>query len=50
MSDNRRVYRTIRKAIQQLYPKSPKGNLARHLNTHGGLGKWYCARQELPIA
>lgn len=33
MSDNRRVYRTIRKAIGQLYPQSPKGNLARHLNT-----------------
>jgi hypothetical protein len=37
MSDNRRVYRTIRKAIQQLYPKSPKGNLARHLNTMAAL-------------
>ncbi len=33
MSDNRRIYRTIRRAIQQLYPRSPKGNLARHLNT-----------------
>jgi hypothetical protein len=33
MSDNRRVYRTIRAAIGQLYPSEPKGNLARHLNT-----------------
>jgi hypothetical protein len=37
MSDNRRVYRTIRAAIQQLYPQSPKGNLARHLNTLAAL-------------
>ena len=37
MSDNRRVYRIIRKAIQQLYPKLPKGNLARHLNTLAAL-------------
>jgi hypothetical protein len=33
MSDNRRIYRTIRAAIRQLYPSEPKGNLARHLNT-----------------
>ncbi len=31
--DNRRIYRTIRAAIRQLYPSEPKGNLARHLNT-----------------
>jgi hypothetical protein len=37
MSDNRRVYRTIREAIRQLYPQEPKGNLARHLNTLAGL-------------
>jgi len=37
MSDNRRVYRIIRKAIQQLYPKLPTGNLARHLNTLAAL-------------
>lgn len=37
MSDNRRVYRTIRKAIQQLYPQSPKRDLARHLNTLAAL-------------
>jgi hypothetical protein len=33
MSDNRRIYRTIRKAIGQLYPSEPKGNFARNLNT-----------------
>jgi len=33
MSDNRRVYRTIRKAIRQLYPSEPKGNVARMLTT-----------------
>ena len=32
MSDNRRVYRTIRMAIKQLYPTEPKGNKARMLN------------------
>jgi hypothetical protein len=37
MSDNRRIYRIIRKAIQQLYPTSPNGNLARHLNTLAAL-------------
>jgi hypothetical protein len=33
MSDNRRVYRTIRMAIEQLYPSRPQGNFARNLNT-----------------
>jgi len=33
MSDNRRIYRTIRMAIGQLYPSEPKGNIARNLNT-----------------
>jgi len=33
VSDNRRVYRTIRTAIRQLYPTEPKGNFARNLNT-----------------
>lgn len=37
MSDNRRVYRTIRKAIKQFYPEEPKGNKARHLNTLASL-------------
>lgn len=33
MSDNRRVYRTIKQAIMQLYPGQPKGNTARMLTT-----------------
>jgi hypothetical protein len=33
MSDNLRVFGTIKKAVKQLYPGEPKGNLARHLNT-----------------
>lgn len=33
MSDNRRIYRTIRMAIRQLFPTEPKGNKARMLNT-----------------
>lgn len=33
MSDNRRVYRTIKQAILQLYPGEPKGNTARMLTT-----------------
>jgi hypothetical protein len=46
MSDNRRVYRTIRKAILQMYPSQPKGITARMLTA----GQWDCAVQELPIA
>jgi len=37
MSDNRRVYRTISKAILQLYPGQPKGNTARMLTTLAAL-------------
>ena len=37
MSDNRRVYRTIRKSIMQLYPGQPKGNTARMLTTLAAL-------------
>src|SRR5512146_382496 len=37
MSDNRRVYRTIRDAIMQLYPGEPKGNTARMLTTLAAL-------------
>ena len=37
MSDNRRVYRTIRKTIMQLYPGEPKGNNARMLTTLAAL-------------
>ena len=33
MSDNRRVYRTIKQAIMQLYPGQPKGNTMRMLTT-----------------
>jgi hypothetical protein len=31
--DNRRIYRTIRMAIKQLFPTEPKGNFARGLTT-----------------
>lgn len=37
MSDNRKRYRAIKKAMKQLYPSEPKGNLARHLETLAGL-------------
>ena len=37
MSDNRRVHRTIRKAMKQLFPTEPQGNFARHLNTLAAL-------------
>ena len=37
MSDSRRAYRAIKKAILQLYPTKPQGNLARHLTTLVGL-------------
>lgn len=37
MSDNRRVYRTIRQAIMQMYPGEPKGNTARKLTTLAAL-------------
>jgi len=33
MSDNRRVYRTIRTTMRQLFPTEPKGNQARMLTT-----------------
>src|SRR5260370_33948747 len=33
MSDSSRQYRAIRKALKQLYPEEPKGNVARHLET-----------------
>ncbi len=36
-SDNLRRYRAIKKALKQLYPSEPKGNVARHLNTLAGL-------------
>jgi hypothetical protein len=37
MSDNRRVYRTIRMAIQQLYPRKLSGNGVRMLTTLAAL-------------
>jgi hypothetical protein len=37
MSDSRRTYRAIKKAILQLYPSQPQGNLARHMTTLVGL-------------
>ena len=37
MSDSRRVYRAIKGAVKQLYPKEPTGNLARQLNTLAGM-------------
>jgi hypothetical protein len=33
MNDNRRQYRAIKRALKQLYPGEPQGNLARHLET-----------------
>lgn len=33
MSDNRRRYLAMKRALKQLYPTEPQGNLARHLNT-----------------
>ena len=37
MSDGLRRYRATRKAIKDLYPFEPRGNLARHLNTLAAL-------------
>lgn len=37
MSDNRRKYIAIRRAIKQHYPEEPKGNIARHLNALAAL-------------
>lgn len=50
MSDNRRVYRTIRKAIKQFYCEEPTGNKARHLNTLASLvsGIVQSKRSQLP--
>jgi hypothetical protein len=33
MSDNRRRYIAMKRALKQLYPTEPQGNQARHLNT-----------------
>jgi hypothetical protein len=37
MSDNRRVYGTMRAALRQLYPGEPKGRVAQMLNTLAGM-------------
>lgn len=37
MSDNRRLFQTIRTRLNRLYPVEPEGNLARHLNTLAAL-------------
>ena len=37
MSDNRRVHRTIRMALEQLVPTEPKGNPGRMLTTLAAL-------------
>lgn len=37
MSDNRQVYRGIKKGLLQLYPKQLTGNQVRHLNTLTGM-------------
>jgi len=37
MSDSRRVYRAVKKAILSQYPTKPKGNLVRHLDTLVGM-------------
>lgn len=37
MNNKRRRYRAIRRALKELYPTEPKGNLARHLNTLAAL-------------
>ena len=37
MTDNRRRYHAVQKALKQLYPEEPKGNLLRHLRTLAGL-------------
>jgi len=37
MSDNRRPYHHVRKALKTCYPFEPEGQLARHLNTLAGL-------------
>lgn len=37
MGDNHRRYRAIKRALKQLYPKTVKGNQARHMNTLAAL-------------
>ena len=37
MSDSRRVHHAISRAVTQLYPSQPQGNLARHFMTLASL-------------
>lgn len=37
MSDNRRVYRTIRKSLKHLFRQEPTGHFAQHMNTLAAL-------------
>lgn len=37
MSDNRRVYRTIRQSLKQLFSQEPTGHFAQHMNTLAAL-------------
>src|SRR3989304_2946036 len=37
MSDSHRVHRAIKRALTQLYPERPQGNVARHLATLVGM-------------
>jgi hypothetical protein len=37
MSDSCRVHRAIKKAVKQLYPSEPRGNLARNLETFASM-------------
>jgi hypothetical protein len=37
MSDSRRVHRAIKRALRQLYPEQPQGNLAHHWDTLAGM-------------
>ena len=50
MSDNRRVYRTIRMAMKQLFPAEPKGNFARMLTTLAAMVSGIVLGKKLPIA
>ena len=50
MSDNRRVYRTIRMAMKQLYPQKPMDKVCPNADNTGRAGQWDSAGQELSIA
>lgn len=50
MSDNRRRYRAIRKALAQCYPQNPQGNLGQTPQYAGGPHQWYCGEREFAAA